>query len=150
IIHPYYMVALAPAIGALIGVGATVLWQARVGWAGRVTAALAVGGTAWGSFELLDRTPNWLPWLRVGVLAAGAIGVGALLAGGVIGTRLPGVGANRTVAAVATGAALVAGLAGPIAYTVDTVSTAHTGSLPSAGPATTGAFGGPGGAGGGG
>ena len=28
IIHPYYMVALAPAIGALVGVGAMSLWQA--------------------------------------------------------------------------------------------------------------------------
>ena len=29
IIHPYYTVALAPAIGALVGIGATMLWQRR-------------------------------------------------------------------------------------------------------------------------
>ena len=37
IIHPYYMVALAPAIGALVGIGAMALWKARarLGRAGR-------------------------------------------------------------------------------------------------------------------
>jgi hypothetical protein len=45
--------------------------------------------------------------------------------------------------------ALVAGLGGPLAYSLDTVNSTHTGSLPSAGPQVTGAFGGPGGGGGG-
>ena len=35
IIHPYYMVALAPGIAALVGIGAMALWQARLGKAGR-------------------------------------------------------------------------------------------------------------------
>jgi 4-amino-4-deoxy-L-arabinose transferase-like glycosyltransferase len=38
IIHPYYMIALAPGIGALVGIGAVALWQARHSWAGRVVA----------------------------------------------------------------------------------------------------------------
>ena len=79
IIHPYYMVALAPAIGALVGVGAMSLWQARLGWAGRVTAVVAILVTAWWSYELLDRTPHWLPWLRVVVVAAGIAGAAAVL-----------------------------------------------------------------------
>ena len=45
--------------------------------------------------------------------------------------------------------ALVAGLSGSLAYSLDTVNSTHTGSLPSAGPQVTGAFGGPGGGGGG-
>jgi 4-amino-4-deoxy-L-arabinose transferase-like glycosyltransferase len=143
IIHPYYMVALAPATGALVGVGAISLWQARIGWAGRGTAAVAVGVTAWWSVELLDRTPDWLPWLRWVVLAAGAAGVLALLGAGAL-RRLRGSAAT----AVAAGAALVAGLAGPLGYTLDTVNSAHTGAIPSAGPAVTGAFGGRGGLGG--
>ncbi|HEX3712913.1 MAG TPA: glycosyltransferase family 39 protein [Trebonia sp.] len=168
IIHPYYMVALAPAIGALVGVGATALWQARVGWAGRATAAAGVGVTAWWSYELLDRTPGWLPWLRWVVLAAGAVAVIALaatavlargqraavagdgldgpdgpggLSGGARGWSAPG-WSVAAAGAVATGAALVAGLAGPLAYTLDTVNTTSTGAIPSAGPAVTGAFGG--------
>ena len=42
IIHPYYMVALAPGIAALVGIGAMALWQARPGpenLAGRIAAA---------------------------------------------------------------------------------------------------------------
>jgi hypothetical protein len=149
IIHPYYMVALAPAIGALVGVGATALWQARVGWTGRATAAAGVAVTAWWSYELLDRTPAWLPWLRWVVLLAGAVAVVALAATAVLarGQRPPGWRVTAA-AVVATGGALVAGLAGPLAYTLDTVNSTSTGAIPSAGPTVTGAFGG-GGPGGG-
>jgi 4-amino-4-deoxy-L-arabinose transferase-like glycosyltransferase len=158
IIHPYYMVALGPAIGALVGVGASSLWQARLGMAGRVWAAIAVAVTAVWSFMLLDRTPAWLPWLRWVVLIAGLLAVAALfavpaLAGGRHGRygldwrngRL----ASR-MAFVPLGFGLVAGLAGPLAYSLDTVNSTHTGSIPSAGPQVAGAFGGPGGGGGGG
>jgi 4-amino-4-deoxy-L-arabinose transferase-like glycosyltransferase len=149
IIHPYYMVALAPAIGALVGVGATALWQARVGWIGRATAAAGVAVTAWWSYELLDRTPGWHPWLRLVVLLAAAAAVVALAATTLLarGQRLPGWRVTAA-AAVATGGALVAGLAGPLAYTLDTVNSTSTGSIPSAGPTVTGAFGGGGGPGG--
>jgi 4-amino-4-deoxy-L-arabinose transferase-like glycosyltransferase len=145
IIHPYYMVALAPAIGALVGVGAAALWQARVGWAGRATAAVAVAVTAWWSYELLDRTPGWLPWLRWVMLAAAAVAVLALGATAVLASRAAPRWGPTAAAVTATGAALVAGLAGPLAYTVYTVNTSYTGSIPSAGPTVTGAFGGPGG-----
>ena len=84
IIHPYYMAALAPAIGALVGVGAMSLWQARLGWAGRVTAMIAILVSAWWSYELLDRTPHWLPWLRVMVIAAGVVGAAAVLVTGLL------------------------------------------------------------------
>jgi hypothetical protein len=45
--------------------------------------------------------------------------------------------------------ALVAGLGGPLAYSLDTANTTHTGAIPSAGPAVAGSFGGAGGPGGG-
>jgi hypothetical protein len=41
--------------------------------------------------------------------------------------------------------ALIAGLGGPLAYSIDTAATAHTGAIPSAGPAEAASFGGPGG-----
>ena len=144
IIHPYYMVALAPGIGALVGIGAMTLWKAGPGWAGRAVTAAAVLVTAVWSYVLLDRTPDWLPWLRWVVLVAGLLGAAALLAGPWLSRVL----SFRRLVLLSVGFALVAGLAGPAAYALDTVSTAHTGSIPSAGPASAG-FGGGGGAPGG-
>jgi 4-amino-4-deoxy-L-arabinose transferase-like glycosyltransferase len=154
IIHPYYMVALAPGIGALVGIGAMALrggvWGGRppeatqreksLGWAGRSVAAATVLVTAVLSYVLLDRTPDWLPWLRWVVLVAGVLSAAGLLAG-------PWLSSRRLVL-VPVGLAMVAGLAGPAAYTLDTVNSTHTGAIPSAGPATVGFGGGPGGGGG--
>jgi 4-amino-4-deoxy-L-arabinose transferase-like glycosyltransferase len=153
IIHPYYMVALAPAIGALVGVGAMTLWQSGLSWAGRACAAAGVLGSGAWAYVLLGRSPAWLPWLRLTVLLAGLAGAVAVLVLPVLLSRAPRRG---PVLAGAPGRApllgwaplafaLVAGLGGPLAYTLDTVNTTHTGSLPSAGPTVTGAFGGPGG-----
>jgi 4-amino-4-deoxy-L-arabinose transferase-like glycosyltransferase len=157
IIHPYYMVALAPGIGALVGIGAVVLtggvWggrppeavqQQRLGWAGRSVAAATVLVTAVWSYILLDRTPDWLPWLRWVVLVAGMLSAIALLAGPWL-ARVP---SFRRLVLLPVGLAMVAGLAGPTAYALDTVNTAHTGAIPSAGPAAVGFGGGPGGGGG--
>jgi hypothetical protein len=50
---------------------------------------------------------------------------------------------GRTVlGAVPLSLALVAGLGGPLAYSIQTAATAHSGASPSAGPAVTSAFGG--------
>ena len=70
IIHPYYTVALAPAIGALVGVGAGMWWPRRDTWPGRAVLSSAVVVTAWWSTMLLRRSPSWHPWLR-GRLGAG-------------------------------------------------------------------------------
>jgi 4-amino-4-deoxy-L-arabinose transferase-like glycosyltransferase len=144
IIHPYYMVALAPGIGALVGIGAMTLWKERLGWAGRSVAAATVLVTAVWSYILLDRTPDWLPWLRWVVLAAGVLSAMALLAGPWL-ARAP---SFRRLVLLPVGLAMVAGLAGPAAYALNTVNTAHTGAIPSAGPAAVGLGGGPGGGGG--
>jgi hypothetical protein len=145
IIHPYYMVALAPAIGALVGVGAMSLWQAGLSRAGRACAAAGVLASGVWAYVLLDRTPAWLPWLRWTVLLAGLAGAAAVLA---LPLLLPAVRRRAPLLAWAPLAlALVAGLGGPLAYTVDTVNSTHTGAIPSAGPTVTGAFGGPGGGG---
>ena len=53
IIHPYYSVALAPAIGALVGMGAVVLWQRRANLAARLFMAATVLVTVWWSVQLL-------------------------------------------------------------------------------------------------
>ncbi len=170
IIHPYYMVALAPAIGALVGVGAIALFQSGMSVVGRSVAAAGVLVTGIWAYELLDRTPGWLPWLRWTVLLAGVLGAVSVFAvpellrwtdrnrGAVPGGTVPeGVRRARRAPALVYAPlafALVAGLGGPLAYSLDTANSTHTGAIPSAGPTVAGSFGGggggaPGGAGGG-
>jgi len=135
IIHPYYTVALAPAIGALVGMGSVYLWQHRSERIARLALAGAVAGTALWAFVLLGRTSTFVPGLQAAVLVAGLIAA-------ILIVSLSN--ASRNAILVIVGLAVVAVLAGPAAYTFDTVSTAHAGAIPSAGPAVT-SGGGPGG-----
>jgi len=132
IIHSYYLVALAPAIGALIGAAAVGLWARRDVVARVILAALIAGTAVWASV-LLHRSADWHPWLRTLVLFTGVIA-----ALGVIGTRW----LNRQAAIGVAGVGLAAVLAAPLAYSLQTASTTHTGALPSAGPSVAGGFGG--------
>ena len=133
--------ALAPAIGAVIGIGTVTLWRRRAEFAPRIALATAVATTAVWSFHLLGRTPSWHPALRTLVLIGG-LGAAVAIAG------RPRLG-HRAAAAVGS-LALVATMAGPATYTWATVTTPHTGAIPSAGPASARGFGaGPGGPGGG-
>ena len=140
IIHEYYSVALAPAIGALVGIGATALWARRSAVSWRLCLAAIVAATAVWAFVLLDRSPAWLPWLRPTILAVGLPAAAAL----VVADRL----ARRAATALAAVGVAIA-LAGPAVYSVQTASAAHSGSLPSAGPAVSGGRGGGFGPGGG-
>ncbi len=142
IIHPYYTVALAPAIGALIGIGVVWTWARRRLLLARLSLAVAVAGTAVWAFVLLDRTPTWHPALRDVVLVGGVITAVVLAAG----PRLWG--ENRAVGRAMLLVALLAALAAPAAYSAETASTAHSGALPTAGP--SGSVTGPGAGGGGG
>ncbi len=137
IIHPYYTVALAPAIGAVVAIGAVFMWRLREHAGARAFLGAAVGATAIWSAILLDRTPDWMPWLHDVVLILGGIAALALL--------FPIV--NRRVAALVAGTAIVVGLAAPAAYTLSTVRQSHTGAIPSSGPAGAGGGFGPGGGG---
>ncbi|MET3452471.1 glycosyltransferase family 39 protein [Curtobacterium sp. 1544] len=161
IFHPYYTVALAPYIAGLVGIGAGLLWERRGSWWWRGTAALAVVVTVLWQWHLLTAASGWQPWIRwvvlgVGVLTAVAVLVPVRRAGGWADVPLLDVGGARRawglparwarpVGGVAVVGALVTGLLGPTAYSIDTVTTAHTGSLPSAGPSVASAgFGGAG------
>jgi 4-amino-4-deoxy-L-arabinose transferase-like glycosyltransferase len=132
IFHEYYTVALAPAIAALVGMGAAEAWERRHSPVGSIALAAATAAAATWSFILLSRT-DWQGWLRFVVLALGLASALLLLAI----TQLH----RRFVPAVVAGA-LVAALAGPAAYSVQTVGTAHTGSIVTAGPAVAGGRGG--------
>ena len=45
IIHPYYTVALAPPLGALVGIGTMGLWHRRATWVGRIGLAAGLAAT---------------------------------------------------------------------------------------------------------
>jgi 4-amino-4-deoxy-L-arabinose transferase-like glycosyltransferase len=136
IFHAYYTVALAAPVAALVGIGSLVLWRRRADLTARAILAATTLGTAIWAFVLLDRSADFLPWLRYAVIVAGV--VCAILLAGI--THLP---ARLTV--LVAGAAVATTLAGPAAYAVQTAGTAHTGSIPSAGPTVAGGMGGPGG-----
>jgi len=136
IIHPYYTVALAPAIGALVGMGGVELWRQRHRLAVRAVLAVALAGTVLWADALLGRSPDWLPWLGPAILVAGLAAALALLAPPV---------RWRLVTAALAGCVLATALVGPTAYAIDTAATPHTGAIPSAGPAVADASGGPGG-----
>ncbi|MFE7745896.1 glycosyltransferase family 39 protein [Nocardia sp. NPDC057455] len=138
IIHPYYTVALAPGIAGVTGIAVTQLWRRRGHVAARITLALLSTVTGVWAFVLLDRTPDWLPWLRWTVLVVTALAAVGLL-----------VGAHRSrgIAVTIAAAALLAGFAGSTAYAVETVTHAHSGGIPTSGPAQAGSMGEPGGSG---
>jgi len=129
IIHPYYTVALTPAIAAGIGIGGPLLWRRRNDIRAATALAGAVMVTTVLACVLLARDPGWLPWLRPSIAVAGTGGAALLLAAG----RLPEL-AQRAAA----GLAVAACLAGPGAYAVATASTPHQGAIPSSGPARHG------------
>jgi 4-amino-4-deoxy-L-arabinose transferase-like glycosyltransferase len=135
-IHPYYTVALAPAIAGLVGIGGAVLWRNRATWLGwlGIAAMLAVSGI-WG-YNLLAENVDWMPWLRWTLLV--------LSLGGSVGFMAAAILDLRKVAAVALVAGMLGGLGGTVAYSIATASVAHTGSIPSVGPSGSsgGGFGG--------
>ena len=146
IFHEYYTVALAPAIAALVGMGAVEVWERRESAVAMIALAAAIAAAATWGFILLSGTTAYGDWLRVSVLAVGMAAALLVLA---LRWMHP-----RAVPVVLAGA-LLAGLAGPAAYTVSTTAQPHTGSIVTAGPAASGAPGGgpgggiPGGMGGG-
>ena len=139
IFHAYYTVALAPAVAALVGMGAVEAWERRESPLGAITLAVATAATSVWGFVLLSRTVEWNAWLRIVVLAVGLVAALGFLVLGRI---------HRRAVPVVVGAALFAALLGPAAYSVQTVATGRSGSIVDAGPTVAGGTGGPGGGGG--
>ena len=125
IIHPYYTVALAPPIGALVGTAAVGLWKERGRLLNRLVLAAGIVATSIWAAELLGRVPGWLPGLGITILIAG-IGASLLI---LVLPRL-----NSSLVGGAALVAIFACLAGPGAYTVATAAQPESGAIPSAGP----------------
>ncbi|TDW15382.1 4-amino-4-deoxy-L-arabinose transferase-like glycosyltransferase [Kribbella kalugense] len=133
-IHPYYAVALAPAIAGLVALGVVIGRRAR--W---LLAAMVLATGVW-DYVLLTRTPEFLPWAKYVVLAAGVLGAVLLM----VGRR-----ARRALPAVVLAVVVSLGL-GSTAYAASTASQAHNGSIPTSGPSSSAMGGGMGGGTGGG
>lgn len=121
--HPYYTTAMAPAVAAITGMGAVLMWRST--W----VLPMAITATGAWSFIVLRRTPDFVPWLAWAVLGATAVAALALV--------LSRYGKLK-IAAVAVVATLFAGLAGPAAYAVTPLQSQVNGTNPTAGPSTGG------------
>jgi 4-amino-4-deoxy-L-arabinose transferase-like glycosyltransferase len=142
--HPYYTSALAPAVAVLAAIGLVAVGtRVARSWAAVGGLAVGIGATAALSVSLLDRTPDFHPWLRVGIPVAAVVAVAAGAA-----VRL---GASRRLLAVGAVATALAVGAGPLSYSLASVGRALNGNNVLAGPseASAGGFGGGGGGGGG-
>jgi 4-amino-4-deoxy-L-arabinose transferase-like glycosyltransferase len=129
VIHPYYPIVMAPAVGALVGVGIPYLWETykssiNLLW----VLPLTVLTTAIISSTILSYNNNW-PWLTWGMLAGGVL-AGILL----LLNQLYSMDALRKTGLVL---AALACAVGPLVFTISTVSTAHNGSIPTSGPGAT-------------
>ncbi|GAA3884422.1 glycosyltransferase family 39 protein [Saccharothrix violaceirubra] len=130
IIHAYYTVALAPAIGAIVGIGAVALWRRRHDAIAAAALSGAVAVTALQCYLLLA---EWSTGLAATVLVLGLLAAVGLFLSSVV------------PAAAVVPVALAAALLGPGAYSVATADTPHSGAIPSAGPGRGMGFGGMGG-----
>jgi 4-amino-4-deoxy-L-arabinose transferase-like glycosyltransferase len=137
-VHPYYTVALAPAIAALVGIAAVELWRRKDSWFARGTLAAMLATTGGWAYVLLNRTPDWLPPLRWVVLA-GSLLVAVVL---VVGVHRLG---RATV--IAAAAAVIFGLAGSTGVAVYNATQSHSGPGTMSGPVKAGGFDGLGGRG---
>jgi 4-amino-4-deoxy-L-arabinose transferase-like glycosyltransferase len=135
-VHPYYNVALAPGIAALVGIAVAQLVKRRESSLARLVLAVMLVATGVWSFVLLNRTPEWWPAIRWAVLI-GSIVVALLLA--VRAHRL----GKATVAVVVVTA--IVGLGGSAAFSIYNATSTHNGPGTMSGPQKAGGFGGPGG-----
>jgi 4-amino-4-deoxy-L-arabinose transferase-like glycosyltransferase len=119
-VHPYYTVALAPAVAALVGLGSAWAWRLRQGWDGRVALAVMLGLASWWSVNLLNINHFGPSWVPTGITALGVVGIVAAL----IGRRW---WSTTGALAGALGAA-----AGTVAFSVATAMTPHHGAIPNA------------------
>jgi 4-amino-4-deoxy-L-arabinose transferase-like glycosyltransferase len=141
IFHEYYTVALAPAIGALVGMGVGIAWQQRHRTSTVVLSVVAVvGSAAWIAYLLQATAPTWLPFL-IPIVVGGAL----LAAIGLVAAR---VDRDAMLQRIALAGAIGVVLLTPTIASIATAAEPHTGAIPTAAPTAQdgrGGFGGPGG-----
>ena len=127
--HAYYTVELAPALAALVAIGATLLWRRDTP---RARAVLTVGSlltTAW-AVSLVARRLDLVNGVGIAVLLLGVAAVVLLRA-------MPAWPAGRRIVA---GLLVAAAVLGPATWSWASVLRPHTGSSVSAGPSGRSVF----------
>ena len=120
-VHPYYTVAMAPAVAGLVGLAGAWAWRDRARVDGRIALAATIVATGVWSAILMHRNafgPSWLPWT---LAAVSLVAAAAVL----------GLGTQRTVAAGAV-LGVLAAVGGAAAFSIATAATPHQGSIPTA------------------
>lgn len=132
IFHPYYTVALAPGVAALVGAGLVDMWILRGrSLMGAVTLGAAVAGTGWWGSQLLSRTPALAPGLGSLELALTIVAAVVIVAARLPFLRMVPKRVPQAALAVAIGGIML----GPAAYAAETVTRSSAGAIPAAGPA---------------
>lgn len=128
-IHPYYVVVLAPAIAALVGIGLPIIWDLyknkKIFW---LVLPLSICLTAIISYSLLSYKNYW-PWLKYTVVICAIISAILLIIHHFKSIKL--------IKYLAITTAIFSLLAGPAFFTFSTINTAHSGSIPISGPGAT-------------
>ncbi|HEX2186414.1 MAG TPA: hypothetical protein VHN78_13000, partial [Chloroflexota bacterium] len=143
--HLHYLVMLAPAVAALVGIGVWALWKdyRSSGWRGWLLPLALVGMAAVQDYILWDYE-GWPFWL-----APAISGLCLVAAGGLALVRLRPPSRARAYAVGAATAGVLALLVAPAAWASHaTLQGDNGGPLPAAGPRPVEAEGGPGGPGG--
>jgi 4-amino-4-deoxy-L-arabinose transferase-like glycosyltransferase len=116
--HPYYTVAVAPGVAALVAIAGREMWRGRRHLPVRVALAMMVAAAGFWGFALLQRFGEWVPALRWVVVALTVLVATAVVMGA------------RRVAALA----LITSVCSTAAFGVATAATPHSGSIPMSGP----------------
>ncbi|CAN5362739.1 glycosyltransferase family 39 protein [soil metagenome] len=119
-VHPYYTVAMAPALGALIGLGGVWAWRRRANWDGRAALAAMIATAALWAVLLLHSAGFGPVWLRWGIGIAAVAAIGMLVAG------------SMRLLPFAVIGGMLAGLGGTAAFAIATAATPHGGASPNA------------------
>ncbi|GAA0257503.1 glycosyltransferase family 39 protein [Saccharothrix mutabilis subsp. mutabilis] len=119
ITHPYYTVAVAPGVAAVVAIAGRELWRGRAHRPVRIALAVVVAAAGFWGFVLLARFGDWQPAIRWTVLVLTVLLTTAIV-----------MGAKR-IAALTAATALLSSAA----FGVATAATPHGGSIPMSGPA---------------
>ena len=130
IFHPYYLIMLAPAAAALVGIGVASLWNAyrRGGWQAWLLP-IALLATAFWQTQVLAPFPTWSAWLTPITVAGALVAALPLAATRFFNERV------RSLSPALLAVGLVALVISPLTWAVLPVTAAPANaSLPIAGP----------------